>query len=303
MSKTRLIFNPVSDRHRSRRKVDALRAATERVGGLEWVQTERPGHAVELAERAALEGAHLVVAVGGDGTVHEVLNGLIRLPQEKRPAMGVVPLGSGNDFAFASRISTDARAALERALGGEPRPVDVARITDAAGRSRYFGNSAGLLFDAAVNIESHRIRRVHGFAMYLTATVRAMLRSFEPTHLKITTDGRVAEHDLLMLTLGNGPREGGGFMTTPQALNDDGELDCTMIRPVSRLIMVPMLLSVMRGAHGRSGRVSMSRFRTMKIEADRPVPVHLDGELWADYDADVRQLEVTILPAALQVIR
>ncbi len=303
MSKTRLIFNPVSDRHRSRRKVDALRAATERVGGLEWVQTERPGHAVELAERAALEGARLVVAVGGDGTVHEVLNGLIRLPPEKRPAMGVVPLGSGNDFAFASRISTDARVALERALGGEPRPVDVAQITDAAGRSRYFGNSAGLLFDAAVNIESHRIRRVHGFAMYLTATVRAMLRSFEPTHLKITTDGRVAEHDLLMLTLGNGPREGGGFMATPHAINDDGELDCTMIRPLSRLMMAPMLLSVMRGTHGRSGRVSMSRFRTMTIQADRAVPVHLDGELWADYDADVRQLEVTILPAALQVIR
>lgn len=298
-----LIFNPAADRGRSGQKASDLRAIVEKMGGARWAGTEYPGHAAELAENAAKEGVDSVVALGGDGTAHEVINGLMRVPEAQRPALGVVPIGSGNDFAYASGINMNPQLAMERVFQGKPAPVDIGLIADGDGRSEYWDNSVGMLFDAAVNIQSRRITRIHGFAMYLTATVRSIIENYDPTHLKMTIDGAEVERDLLMFTLGNGPREGGGFMTTPEAKNDDGVLDYLMITPISRPMMFRLLPEVMKAAHARFGCVTLGRFRTLTLEAGRAVPVHLDGELWAPYEVDVRKLTVSIVPGAVRLIR
>src|SRR5439155_20430580 len=130
-----------------------LRAMVEELGGADSRGTEYPAHATEIAAKAADEGYTTVVAMGGDGTVHEVINGLLRIPAERRPRLGMVPIGSGNDFAGGRRLAgtENMQNAVRRVFQGVERPVDVAVIRDGAGRAEYFENTAGIGFDAGAN--------------------------------------------------------------------------------------------------------------------------------------------------------
>ncbi len=303
MHKIKLIFNPASDRGRSGQKASDLRAIVEQRGGADWAGTEYPGHATELAAQAIQDGYEKVIALGGDGTAHEVVNGLMTAPAGSRPLMGVVPIGSGNDFAFSSGINMNPQEAMIRVFEGSASAVDIGRITDGGGRSEYFDNSAGFLFDAAINIQSRKITRIYGFLMYLTATVKSIIENYDPTRMKFIIDGEAVEKDLLMFTVGNGAREGGGFMVTPAAKNNDGIFDYLMVDPISRPMMFRLLPEVMAGKHEKYPFVKTRRFTSMEFEADRAVPIHLDGELWAPYEADVRQVKIEILPGAIELIR
>ena len=130
----KLILNPNADMGNAWKLASDLRPVIEEFGGADWSGTVYPTHAIELARQAAEEGYELVIAAGGDGTVHEVLNGLMEFPAEKRPRLGVVPLGSGNDFAHAVGIKTESAAALRQVLSGKPRAIDVGLIEDGSGR-------------------------------------------------------------------------------------------------------------------------------------------------------------------------
>jgi len=304
MHKVKLIFNPASDRGRSGQKASDLQAIVEKLGGADWAGTEYPGHAIEIAHKAAEEGYEKVVAMGGDGTAHEVVNGLMRVPEDRRPKLGVVPIGSGNDFAFSSGIPLDnPQEAMARVFTGTPSPVDIGKITDGSGRMQYWDNTAGFLFDAAINIQSRKITRIYGFLMYLTATIKGIIENYDPTHMKITIDGETIEKDLLMFTIGNGPREGGGFMVTPAAKNDDGIFHYLMVDPISRLMMFRLLPEVMAGKHEKYPFVKIRPFKTLEFEADRAVPIHLDGELWAPYEADVRKVTIEMVAGAIQLLK
>src|SRR5262245_4130191 len=118
MRKTKLIFNPMSDRGRSGQKASDLRAIVDEHGGADWVGTEYPAHAIELAAKAGLDGYEVVVALGGDGTVHEVINGLMRVAPQHRPQLAVVPIGSGNDFAFGTGVPLNPAEAMRCAFTG-----------------------------------------------------------------------------------------------------------------------------------------------------------------------------------------
>ena len=302
MNSTRLIFNPASDRGRSGQRASDLQAIVDQHGGAEWVGTEHPGHAGNLAEEAGHQGTETVVAMGGDGTVHEVVNGLMRLDKDQRPKLGVVPIGSGNDFAFSSGIELNPQLAMQQVFDGQSALIDIGKFTDGDGRSTYWDNSAGMLLDAAINIQSRKITRIYGFMMYLTATIRSIIQNYDPTRLKLTIDGASFEEELLLFTVTNGRREGGGFMITPEAVNNDGLLDFCKVTPISRPMMFRLLPVVMEGKHERFDFVKMGRFKTLEFEANRAVPVHLDGELFAPYEANLRQAKVEILPNEIKLI-
>src|SRR5690606_37502049 len=150
------VFNPMADRGRSGQKASDLRAVVNELGGADWQGTKYPAHATEIAAAAAEQGYDTVVALGGDGTVHEVANGLLRVPAERRPRLGVVPIGSGNDFAYAAGIQSNPFEAVKRLYAGQERRVDAGLIRDGSGRSEYFVNTAGIGFDAAINIRSRK---------------------------------------------------------------------------------------------------------------------------------------------------
>lgn len=303
--KIRVIFNPAADHGRAATRAPALRDCLVGLGTAEWVETGRPDAAIELAAEAAARGYDLVVAAGGDGTVNEVVNGLMRAGEgpTSRPALGVLPLGSGNDFCFGLGLPADPSAACARLVVGRMRQVDIGRVVDKHGRARFFALCAGIGFDAAVAIECRKITLVHGLLMYLVATLRTISAYYQAPNMRITfDDGMTIEQPVLMLTIGNSHRIAGGFFPTPNALIDDGLFDVCYADQVTRLRILRLIPEFMKGTHLRFPEIHLTHARALEVQADRALPVHLDGEIYAHYGDDVRQLQVRLIRATLNVL-
>ena len=303
--KVKLILNPMADMGRAWKAANDLRPiAQEFQGELSWSGTVYPGHAIELARQAAEEGYDMVVAMGGDGTVHEVMNGLMQVPENKRPVMGVVPIGSGNDFAFALGLPQKATHALANALkGANIHPVDIGLMTDENGRREYFDNTLGIGFDAIVTIRSHKLPIVKGVLMYLTAVIQTILLNHNPARVQMQTESKKWESTVLMVTLCNGPREGGGFMFSPESKNDDGTMEFLTVNNVSRLTMFRLVPEFMKGTHRRFKEIEMGEFKTFSLSSDIPLYIHADGELFTSFGSNLHQASFEILPRALKVVR
>ena len=297
-NKIKLILNPTANHGRSLQQAADLRSLMTNHNA-DWAGTEYPGHAAELARQAGEQGYDLVVAVGGDGTVHEVVNGLMQVPPESRPALGIVPLGSGNDFAHILNLPVEPGEALLSAVNGQPHSLDVGSVRDENDRLEYFNNTIGMGFDSVVNLYTRRITVIHGFLMYFIALIMTIFRHFDPLDLHVETDQETWDLRSLMLALGNGPREGGGFIITPEAKLDDGLLNYVTIKKISRLMMLRLVPEVMRGTHGRFKQVRMGTCRRMTVTSQQPLYVHCDGEIYAGFGTDVRKLAIQILPNSI----
>ena len=301
--KVKLILNPMADMGSAWRVVNDLRPIIAEYGQADWSGTVYPGHATELARQAALDGYDRVIALGGDGTVHEVVNGLMQVPADKRPILGVVPVGSGNDFAHAIGIPKEADKSLVHALNGAPSLVDVGLLTDENGRKEYFDNTLGVGFDTVVTIRSHRLPVLRGFVMYLTAVIQTILLNHDPVLMKMESDGAAWQENVIMLTVCNGGREGGGFMIAPQAKIDDGILDFAVVKKCSRLTMFRLVPEFMNGTHMRFDNVKMGNCKTISVTADRPMYIHADGEVYTSFGSNLKGMKLEILPSVLQVVR
>lgn len=301
--KVKIILNPMADMGNAWRVARDLRSITEQHGNVTWSGTVYPGHAIELAKQAGEEGYDRIIAMGGDGTVHEVVNGIMQIPENKRPTLGVVPVGSGNDFAHGIGATQPSDRALRRALDGEASTVDLGLMTDGDGRKEYFDNTLGIGFGATVTIRSHRLPLLRGFLMYLTAVLQTILIDHNPIQMQIETDGEQWNQSVIYLVLCNGPREGGGFLIAPAANINDGILHFAMIQNVSRLMMFRIVPEVMKGTHGRFKQVKMGTCKKFTLTADRPLYIHADGEIFSGPGRDVRSVAFEILPNALKIVR
>ncbi|RPJ26529.1 MAG: diacylglycerol kinase family lipid kinase [Chloroflexi bacterium] len=302
--KVKIILNPMADMGNAWRIARDLRSITERHGNVDWTGTVYPGHAIELAKQAGEQGYEKVIAMGGDGTVHEVINGFMKVRERRRPVLGVVPAGSGNDFSHAIGASRNPTEALFRALDGEPSPVDLGLLTDEQNEKKeYFDNTVGIGFDTVVTIRSHKLPVLRGFLIYLTAVIQTILLNHNSMTMQIETEDQKWQQSNLLLTMCNGPREGGGFMLAPEAKVDDGILHYAMIKSVSRLMMFRLIPEVMKGTHGRFKEVTMGSCKKMSVVADRPMYIHTDGEIYSGFGTDVRKVAFEVLPNALKVVR
>jgi YegS/Rv2252/BmrU family lipid kinase len=265
------------------------------------VRTKYPGHGLELARNAVEQGCDLLIAVGGDGTVHEIVNGLV-VDDKVETTLGIVPIGSGNDLAFGLGLTKNIQEAVKTIFSGQRRVIDLARVTDNRERTEIAINAIGIGFDATINIQSRTISRIHGFPMYAIATLRTIALYFQTPRLTLRFDDESIEQRSLMLAIGLGRRVGGGFYLTPDAVHDDNLLDSCTVNPVGRLTMLAMLPRVMRGTHVTSKHVTMRRSHVVEVQSDIPLPVHIDGEVFAVHDDNVRQLTVTSIPSALPIM-
>ncbi|MCA9973914.1 MAG: diacylglycerol kinase family lipid kinase [Anaerolineales bacterium] len=295
-----MILNPEANQGRGRRFEAPIRAAAARHGELTLRLTQAAGEAEVLARQAAEEGYDVVVAAGGDGTVHEVVNGLYTA--QAAAALGVIPIGSGNDFAYANGIAAEVETAVARLFGGRARTVDLGRIEDGRGRTRVFDNNFGLGFDARVVVETQKVTRVHGFMMYLTAVLRTLLYYYDRPRIVVEFDGEAVAQAVLFLAMGIGPRGGGGFLLVPDARADDDLIDSCTVNPIGRLQMLWMIPKTLKGTHVTSPHVTMRRSRRICIEMTEPAPIHIDGEIFCNAHDGVRQVTVTSLPGALRVM-
>lgn len=266
-----IILNPASGRGAALRRRPLLeRSMRER--GVEWPirTTKGPGDAEALAREMAREGYGLILCAAGDGTLHEALNGL----RGTDAALGVIPLGTGNDFARTIGIGTSLERALEAALRGRTRRIDVGERD-----GRWFLNIAGSGFDAVVAERINRgYRLLSGPAAYLAAALQT-LASYRPTPMRVEVDGARHEGRGFLCAVANARSYGGGMLVAPAARVDDGLFDVIFAGEMSRGAALVTLLRVFRGRHLDHPRVFQWRGRTVAIESDPPLPVLIDGEL------------------------
>jgi len=297
-----VILNPWADQGRGAAFETEIREAAEPFGGVDMVLTEYPGQAIELAREGVNKGYEVVAAAGGDGTVSDVVNGLM---QGDRAAarLGIIPIGSGNDMAWSLDITAnDIPAAVERIFNGRQFVMDLARIEDDKGRFRIVDNNIGIGFDAIVVIETNSINRFRGFVMYLMATLRTIAFYYQTPQLQMRFDDELVAQKSLFISFGVGPRGGGGFLLTPDALQDDDRIDTMTVNPIGRLMMLYMLLKVLRGTHTGSSYVTMRKNKRITVKSDMPMPIHTDGEVFAYPQDNVHQVSVASLPAAITVM-
>lgn len=299
--RVRVIFNPVANHGQSSKLIKKIEELGNNHGQIEVVTTQHPGHGTELAKAALDDGVDVIAAAGGDGTIHELVNGMM---EDSRPAaaLGLIPIGSGNDFAYGLDLFSDLETAISRLFVGKRRLIDVIKIEDELGRSQLVNNGLGIGFDATISIQSRQITRVHGFAMYALATLRTIALYYQTPHLKISFDDHPIEQDALLLAVGNGPRIGGGYLLTPDAQVDDALLDSCTVNPVGRATMLYMLPKVMRGTHVTSRHVTIRRSQSIELTSDLALPIHLDGEIFAYPEDNVHQVKITVIPEVLPVI-
>lgn len=301
-ARVKFIVNPNADHGRAWRTAAALKPLVEEHAQADWCGTVFPRHAIELARQAGEDGYSLVVAVGGDGTAHEVMNGVMQVPAERRPQMGIIPLGTGNDFAFACGMSHDPLEAVRQVLTGKPKPIDIGVMEDDSGRRAFWDNTLGIGFDATTTIRSRKLTYLRGFLVYLAAVLQTIAFNHTAPVMRVTSDQESWSEPSLMLTLCNGEREGGGFLVAPGARNNDGIMDYAMVRKVSRPKMLQLLPEVMKGTHGRFKEVRLGQFTKMTLESNGEITIHLDGEIYAGFGSSVRKLVVEMLPGALTVV-
>ncbi len=285
-----LIVNPRAGRgrrgHEPAAVIGRLRRAFAAHGvDVDLALTERPGHATELARGAA---GDLVVAVGGDGTVHEVLQGL----DLERQRLGVIPAGSGDDFAWHHGLGGGLEAAIARIAAGQERRVDIG-----AWEGGRFHNNFGFGFEAEVNRLSHRVRVVRGPALYFVALARALarLRAYE---VELAWDGGSFAGRLVTGALLNGSRVGGAFRLCPAARTDDGRLDLVTVGAMGRWGIVTALGPVLRGREPRDRRIARATTARLSLRAPAPIPVYMDGE----YCGERASVDVRVLPGALRLL-
>jgi diacylglycerol kinase (ATP) len=308
--KSKIIYNPAAGKGSAGKNLPKIQAFLHEQGfDGDLVPTQGPGHAIELSRQAAEDGYDLVVAAGGDGTVNETIIGLMlaRLSEPARPsgqswpALGVLPVGSGNDFAFGVNIPQDIHQACETLGKGQRRLIDVGWVTGGDyPQGRYFVNGVGLGFDAVVGFEAAKIKWLHGAASYLVAVVRTLfLYGHEPIY-EVFFDGTTLRQPFLMVSVMNGRRMGGSFLMAPEGNPGDGKFDLYLVGQVSQLRILPLATTFFNGKQGNNSAVKMMRARQVSIRAiEGTIPAHANGETLCTAG---QALSIEIFPGVLEVV-
>jgi diacylglycerol kinase family enzyme len=292
-----VIFNPRSGKDRAKERIKRLRE----VLGAKAVfhETKRSGHGEELALEAATAGFPLVAAAGGDGTVHEVANGILRAGRPE-VILEVYPVGSANDYAHTLGLDPEWRIRSDPSI--QVCTVDVGVACAPDGRRRFFVNGIGIGINGIVNEEARRLKRLQGLALYGTALLRAACFRYAYPPMIVDFDGQERRVPTLALTLAIGRREG-NFVMAPDAILDDGLFDYLHAGPMPRL---ELLWNVPRLATGwlpsRNPRLWRGRCQKVRVTCDEPLPFHVDGELFTEHERPVCALEVQVVPGALRVM-
>lgn len=259
------------------------------------VRTAGPRHASEIAERA--EGCATVIALGGDGVIHEVASGLMRRPAAQRPTLGVIPVGSGNDYARTLGISGKVDEACAQLLTAHAHPADVGSVNGC-----WFVETLSFGLDAAIALDTME-RRVRtgrtGTILYMESGVDQLLHHLDLRRYRVSFDGgEPVEAQSITFAVQIGPYYGGGFKICPDARIDDGLLDvCIAHPPVSAARALYIFLRAKDGKHARFKQVELRQCRTLRVEFDEAPPAQMDGEL-----IEGRAFDIAVVPHALNVL-
>jgi len=276
----------------------ARRAAALGLQG-ETLVSERPGHLAELAAEAAAAGATAIVVVGGDGTVHEVVDGLARAGASDRVELGLIPFGTGRDFARSLRIPRRLDDALEVVRGGRVRTVDIGRATYASDNGEavaHFANFAGAGISGAIADRANRTTKAFGGRLSFIWATLAVFTRWQPTEMTVEIDGERRQLLLLEALAMNGDYTAGGMWVAPEASLEDGTFDVVLIGDFSKAEFTTTFPKIYRGTHVSHAKVEILRARELRVDAPSPLPIVLDGE-----QPGTTPVRFEVVPGALRV--
>ena len=303
MSRCTIILNPWAGKGAAGARRPALeQALTAAQIDYELLVTHARGGATELAWQAAVRGAETIVAVGGDGTINEIVNGIKGAEQEngQRARLAIVPIGTGSDFVrvLAGVEAGDVVGAVARIVAGRTQVVDLGHVSVVGYEPRFFINGLGMGLDAQVAVEASQITSVSGMAVYFLAIIRALAK-YRANPMTVQYDQEKLRRRLLFASVANGRFQGGGFMLTPNADIADGLLDLCLIENLRLDQIIRYLPRLIEGTHVTLKQATMGRARQVHVESATPIPVATDGEVIA---TNAREITVDVAAAALDVV-
>jgi len=304
MGRTKIILNPSAGRGYAGRAEPEIRRLLEmETLDFDLVRTTEPGHATQLAEQAIRDGFEVIVAAGGDGTTHEVMNGLMAAANSNGHSreigtLGIIPVGSGCDFASTVGVPTGLLEACRRLVDGRDRVVDVVRVVLPGQPPRYFDNTINIGFGGAVTREARKVKRLRGMALYLPVVLKTVFLHLNAPQVTIQYDDQELSLPAVMISVANGPREGGGFFVAPGARPDDGLLDLCIVRKIGRLAMLRLIPHFLNGTHVSQEPITMLRASRVSISSPDDLIAHVDGEMLC---TDAHQIDFEIVPGRLRV--
>ncbi len=251
--------------------------------------TQEPMHATELVKEIGSK-FDVIVAVGGDGTINEVINGVpdINIP------FGMIPIGTGNDFARSCSIPySSVEEAIQILLNHDVKNIDVGEVN-----GRKFVNVLGMGFEGQANWNGRKIDFIKGAFRYILAIVYTLI-SYKRIPMKLTLDNKILDDDIYLVSIGNGWNVGGGLQLTPKAKLDDGVFDVCYIKEITRWRIITKFAKLSNGTITDLSEVEMFQAKNIKVESTKVIPIHFDGEI---FEEKCKTFDIKIHPKAQPII-
>lgn len=285
------IVNPVAGKGRGSVYVEVIKGIMGNQKDYIIEVTKHSGHATQIAKQYTSKEDYIVYAVGGDGTINEVVNGMVG----SKSILAIVPTGSGNDFIRTIYPPYSQKTLIHRLLEGKTISVDLMQINH-----KYFLNIASVGLDAEIAFHASafkKIKFIKGEVAYILSLFRTLL-TYKSQRLKVSLDGEeVCNKKILLLAMANGRFYGGGIQIAPRAKIDDAKVDICMVRELKLSKILPLILKLFKAQHEAADEVEVYRARHMKIEGIDHFRVNIDGEI---IEAD--QVTMEVVEKAIQVM-
>jgi YegS/Rv2252/BmrU family lipid kinase len=293
-----IILNPISGRGRAKSiEKPLIEYLRQKNIVFQLEKTKGPRHATDLSSQLSRE-FDIIVALGGDGTVNEVAEGILG----SKAVLAFLPIGSGNDFNRLIGIPKKVNLAIDTIISGTKKFIDLGRviIQNSIGKTqvRYFINTLGIGIDAEIAKEAKRIKYLRGLPLYIIAAIKA-LSTYSPNEYTISDDGTTRKEKAYLICAGNGIYEGGGFKMLPDASPSDAKLNICLIRKMSVWNAIPLVPKIIQGAHREHSKVTLWDSKGLRISSEQPFILHGDGEIFEENAVDVK---IDLIPKAISVI-
>ncbi|SET71951.1 lipid kinase, YegS/Rv2252/BmrU family [Natronincola peptidivorans] len=283
------IINPIAGKNKGAKILPIIKEVLDkRKVAYELIETTKAGEAEKIAKEAVSKKHAVIVAVGGDGTIHEVLNGMIG----SNKALGIIPAGTGNDLSRTLKLPENPESALELILEGKTKKIDLGKIGE-----KHFINFASVGLDAVIASEANNIKRwIAGKGAYILAALKG-ISTFKSRKVQFVIDDKIMLEEVMMITVCNGVFYGGGMKVAPEADLEDGLFDVYVIKAMNKLKLLLLFPTIYMGKHVKYQEVSFYRAKTVTIFSDKQIQINADGEI-----IENKPLVFEILHRSLEII-
>lgn len=295
----KIILNPYANRWGAKARLSEVESSLKEANiEYDLAITAGAKDGTKLAKTAVSENYDAVIAAGGDGTISEVMNGLITAVPGDSPTLplGILPIGSANDLAKMMGIPLDMPSAVALIAAGNTQLFDAGRI-EYDGSVHYFDNNSAIAMEPMITLEHMKINNISGEARYYWALIKGIIK-LNAWQMSITWDDGEYVGPTYLLSVCNGPRTG-GMMIAPGAIMDDGYFDIVLGPQVPKRTVIKFLLKLTQGTHIDQDNITFTRTKSLKITSDPGTPLHADGEILSEA---AKEITYSILPQKLTML-